>query len=337
MSWPLIRLALHVDGGLRPIEKLVLIALANQIRPKSVDRCWPSIETIAGSTLAHERTVQIAIGRLQALGLIRVERGGGRYRSSVYVLDSEAMKRMAHDHRIEPGNDGDPPPFNPSETVVETVAACPERVAETARNGGVSPPEPEKEPEKGTRGENRACAPAPPKPLPENFPRSEETAWAIGAHPAFSPDVIQTEADKFRNYHSAKATTSADWPASWRTWMRREEEWRKKAASKEDRQATLIANIVGRAHAEQRDNSGPGTDLDNLEIPGWRKSAAAIDEMALRCGLRFPEGTIPVCKVEWIEEALQKRRDEVIARQIRERDGGEKAIPLPDGEREAAS
>ena len=35
----------------------------------------------------------------------------------------------------------------------------------------------------------------------------------------FSDEEIEIESEKFRDYHTAKASVFADWDAAWRTWL----------------------------------------------------------------------------------------------------------------------
>lgn len=44
--------------------------------------------------------------------------------------------------------------------------------------------------------------------------------WAIAEYPHWTPDVIRSIADQFADHFRAKASTSADWLASWNKWCR---------------------------------------------------------------------------------------------------------------------
>lgn len=303
MSWPLIRLALEVDAGIAGIEKLVLIELANQVRQKSVDRCYPAIETVARATHLHARTVQSAIRRLESVGLIRVERGGGRYRSSVYILDAAAMKRAAHDHRIDDGKDGAAPPFQGGETVAETVALVPERVAESARKGGGGPPEPEKEPEKEPERETRAGARTPSLsvPLPDGFPGAEERTWAMNEYREFSAEDVLREAGTFRNWHSAEGRASADWPASWRIWMGRAHDRRRE---KRPTSATW-SDSLKRVDSGAPGNNGHGSA--GLIEGRWQDSYSGMEKKAEELGIPHEKGIPGPNLREMIDRALAAR------------------------------
>lgn len=58
--------------------------------------------------------------------------------------------------------------------------------------------------------------------LPNPFPLETDRSWAqtlwLKHGRADLCSVMDVEAEKFRDHHSARLTTSADWSASWRTW-----------------------------------------------------------------------------------------------------------------------
>jgi uncharacterized protein YdaU (DUF1376 family) len=60
--------------------------------------------------------------------------------------------------------------------------------------------------------------------LPEDFPGQPERDWAqthwLGKGRADLCNSIGDEVEKFRDHHRGRATTSADWAGSWRTWAR---------------------------------------------------------------------------------------------------------------------
>lgn len=61
-------------------------------------------------------------------------------------------------------------------------------------------------------------------PLPESFPNQEDRRWAeqhwLGKGRADLCTLMDEEIAKFRDHHISQNKTSADWPASWRTWAR---------------------------------------------------------------------------------------------------------------------
>lgn len=60
--------------------------------------------------------------------------------------------------------------------------------------------------------------------LPEDFPAAPDKMWAhdhwLAKGRADLCDAMNEEIAKFRDHHTGKATMSADWPGSWRTWAR---------------------------------------------------------------------------------------------------------------------
>ncbi len=72
----------------------------------------------------------------------------------------------------------------------------------------------------GKGGETHARVRARPSPVPDDFSangRSPE--WKV-TQEALALDIsLDRETERFIDYHRSKATTSADWDASWRTWI----------------------------------------------------------------------------------------------------------------------
>jgi len=60
--------------------------------------------------------------------------------------------------------------------------------------------------------------------LPEGFPFEADRQWSLDywlkKGRADLCNLLDEEADKFRDHHNGKLTTSADWSGSWRTWAR---------------------------------------------------------------------------------------------------------------------
>lgn len=69
---------------LKPIEKLVLLALANR-HNKDTGKCYPSMTCMADDTGANRRSVMRAITELEKRGLITTQRYGGK--SNYYHLN----------------------------------------------------------------------------------------------------------------------------------------------------------------------------------------------------------------------------------------------------------
>jgi hypothetical protein len=95
----------------------------------------------------------------------------------------------------------------------------------------VTPPETEQR-QSRDRAEQKVIAlraPAAPakakrvrRSLPDEFPLPSDLDWSCerwkGAGRADLCDAMTEEIQKFRDHHTSKATASADWSASWRTW-----------------------------------------------------------------------------------------------------------------------
>jgi hypothetical protein len=60
--------------------------------------------------------------------------------------------------------------------------------------------------------------------LPPHFPHEDDQGWArehwLGKGREDLCNAINDEIAKFRDHHRSKATVSAHWPGSWRTWVR---------------------------------------------------------------------------------------------------------------------
>ena len=88
---------------------------------------------------------------------------------------------------------------------------------------------------------NRACA------LPEDFKISTEMKiWAAENVPRVK---LEFETANFQDHHKSKGSTAIDWVASWRTWMRNAESWKKDAPTVPVRE-TYKATVIGNRNAE---------------------------------------------------------------------------------------
>lgn len=76
--------AVFSRNDLPPFERLVMLSLAD--RADEDFNCYPSIVDICQRTGMAERSVQNVIKRLVDLGVLTVERGGGRYIRNRYTL-----------------------------------------------------------------------------------------------------------------------------------------------------------------------------------------------------------------------------------------------------------
>lgn len=88
-------------------------------------------------------------------------------------------------------------------------------------NASVSPKQPEPEPEPYKKEEDLADKPPPKKracQLPEGWVPSDKNVSDAEAK-GFSETEIENEADRFRDFHTAKGSTFKCWDAAWRTWL----------------------------------------------------------------------------------------------------------------------
>lgn len=83
--------------------------------------------------------------------------------------------------------------------------------------------------------------------LPENFPDEDTRKWAeqhwLAKGRADLCALMDEEAEKFRDHHVSNAKTSADWPASWRTWCKNAMNFSKVARNGGTHQPAKILSI----------------------------------------------------------------------------------------------
>jgi len=83
------QIALAWASGVPPIDRLVLLALADW--SDKAGRTWPSIPQLASKTGIHERTVRLALGRLEGGGHLTrrsLPGKGTRYRLTIQPVDT---------------------------------------------------------------------------------------------------------------------------------------------------------------------------------------------------------------------------------------------------------
>jgi hypothetical protein len=108
-----------------------------------------------------------------------------------------------------------------------------------------------------------AASKPPPKPNrkrsipPDWVPSPRNIADALGRD--FTPQEIDHEADRFRDYHLARASIFSDWDAAWRTWIGNARKFATPArvfgfpSSTGRGQGSSLASIAARRIAELRD------------------------------------------------------------------------------------
>lgn len=134
----------------------------------------------------------------------------------------------------------------------------------------------EEEGKKGRREEDTTLrvvgAEAPSKPrrkvrtsIPEDFPLQADFNWAtdfwLKKGRTDLCQRIEDEAAQFRDYHTGKATESADWPASWRTWARNARDFSKRGQNgqSQPKRTATSQHLAGLAslHSDYRESDEP--------------------------------------------------------------------------------
>ncbi len=184
-------------------EKMVLLALADNASDEG--QCFPSVKRLTEKTSLSERTVQRMISRLDELGHLTCHMRQGR--STVYTIHPRQGDTPV---RVTPPSQRRDTPVTVTPTPV-TVTPHP-RHGDT-HNHQVTIKEPSGEPERGAR---KARTP-PRKRAPEDFRISDQMrAWAAQNVPGIDVDR-ETEAFMDHEFRNGKT----DWPATWRSWMRK--------------------------------------------------------------------------------------------------------------------
>lgn len=178
-------------------EKIVLLALADCANDEGV--CWPSVASLAKKCSKSDRTIQAAIKSLTAAGhLTRDERPG---KGVLYTLHPTP-------EAAAPRKDCAP---KPATTTPEAASDKPSRTIKPS-------------PKASPSSRKRATV------VPTDFApvMSGKTAAAVDGWP---PGRLSDELEHFVDHHTAKGTTSFDWQASWRTWVKNSKKWEPRNAT----------------------------------------------------------------------------------------------------------
>lgn len=185
------RSAAGVRSELRPIVSEFCQCDGNWITQKRLDKEWAYV-----TKQKRQRTVA-AKSRWR-----NKKNDAGAYAGNVAAAYADEMRETEPPHRSR--NAPTPTPTPPVIVVDASVAPPPSDELEAK-------PEPTTQPEKPNRGTR----------LADGWePGGELLTWAAAEHPGVDPDL---ETAKFRDYWRAKAgkdATKADWPATWRNWIR---------------------------------------------------------------------------------------------------------------------
>lgn len=91
--------------GLSPSQRLVALALADHADHDG-HHAYPAVDTIAGKTEMHRRTVQRALNDLVKLGVLEIEATGGGRRATTYGFPGVAERHPSPERN--PGHPGTP-------------------------------------------------------------------------------------------------------------------------------------------------------------------------------------------------------------------------------------
>ncbi len=192
------------------------VRICNYINHKSGD-AFPSRPTLAADLATSERAISYAIEELAGAGHLTISRpsrrGVNHYRpvlrevkpscTSAKPARGEAGLQVERPREVQ-NSAGLAPPADPAQ-----------RCSVSAPRGeaGLQPNLLSQPVEKDSRAKPRRL-------LPADRPNDRDLLWARERLRVANVTAdLAAIAQHFRDHHSAKATKSADWPASWRTWI----------------------------------------------------------------------------------------------------------------------
>ncbi len=199
--------AVFESEALGPTERLIMLALADHANDRG--RCYPSIARLCKRTGLTSRTVQSNIRKLQETGYVSIQTGIGPGGVNVYFVTATPAGAAPPMRELHPTS-GAPPciTFTPP-------------LQETQLPPAVDAPKPSItiiEPSEGIRAKRAQPKQPRQRQLPTGWtPSPRNIADARSKH--FTDEEIEDEANKFRDYHAARAAVYADWDARWRTWL----------------------------------------------------------------------------------------------------------------------
>lgn len=226
--------------------RLVLLALASHADERM--EAWPSVETLRlKAGLDHGRSVTRCLRELENMGeVVRVgmaRAGVTKYRLVLGTPDTQVTPSDAHpltcrspdlyvtpDLGVTPTPDPQVTPWpSTPDTQVTTPLTC-------------GSPEPSVIENKVGKARKRAT-PIPdgwvPSPTDRHYAETRFREWQ--ARTGLSPPELETEAEKFGDYHAAKGSRHADWSAAWRNWVRTAMEIKEDRAAKPLRRVDTLA------------------------------------------------------------------------------------------------
>lgn len=202
-----------------PTPKAVLISLADNANDHGF--CWPSIATISARTCFGKTAVIEAIQWLEEHGLVVADRTNGRH--TKYQIKPNGMTPELFDASGNPSASRTGPADEPVRQTDQSgkrtgPADGPNRSA--SRTGPVRQADTNRQEPKGTK-EREARSPSGSRLPPDWRPSEADIEFAKTKRPDLD---WKTEAETFRDYWHGVAgadARKADWPATWRNWIRR--------------------------------------------------------------------------------------------------------------------
>lgn len=214
-------------------------------------------------------TIRRMLVELSSNALVRFYESGGKAYLNVkgwrhQKIDKPTMKHPDYYDGIEVFPDD----LWPAANVVDEYSTSIRRVFDEP-----SPPEGEGEGEGKGKGKDQERGPHIEKPKPAarktKIPNpflltAEMRAWAAESVPGVD---LKTETEKFVDYWRGEAKTKADWPATWRNWMRKAQQDHNRPGPRggapvnrqqqiEDENARVVREIAAREEARQRQERG---------------------------------------------------------------------------------
>jgi|SRR5690554_2097666 len=216
---------------LKSTAKLVLLCLAEHADDVTLE-AFPAITRIVQRTGLNRKTVISSLADLEAMGLVEVVKKFGAGNTYKLHLDrqpvpkTELVKSTAS-AQTDTKNGTATSPKNGTSTENGPVPKTglnqyQKRDLTSTENGTLISHEPVNNQSNKTIGVVASAEPKSGKrrkvSLPENFSVTPlMVQWAQKNAPSI--DLV-SETEKFKDYHTAKASTFADWTAAWRTWIR---------------------------------------------------------------------------------------------------------------------
>lgn len=242
-------------------ERLLLLAIADFAHDDG-DGAYPSVARLMAKTRLTRPTVIALTRRLEELGELEVLRSGGR-RPHVYrvlmgrergtpladapdALTNRKEPQQSENFRVAPTLKSTTPTLkNPTPTLKSTEPNPKARLYPKPLGTVI---ENRQEPLENTRAKTkRTKTQIDPdwEPSPRDVAFAEKT-WAD------APGLdMALEVEQFKSHHAAKLTESADWSASWRTWVCNARKWHKPTGGARPRNAPMPRDDAGLEPADE--------------------------------------------------------------------------------------